>query len=142
MPGPVPNRSDDLSRERDANRGDRSPITKGELRPVVVPHADPEWHPIADKLYRSLKSSGQSDFYQNSDWALAYSLCDDLSHFKQSGKRSAQMAQTIYSALSNLLVSEGDRRRVRIELSAPEAEEEPASVTAIDAYKKQLGVAN
>ena len=65
MPGPVPNRTTDLSRERDANRGGRPPITKGELRPVVdVLAPDEEWHPIAKHLYLSLAASGQSDFYQ------------------------------------------------------------------------------
>lgn len=149
--GPVPNRSTDLSRERDANRGDRPPITKGELRPVVIPHMDPDWHPISKMLWKSLKSSGQADFYQNSDWAFAWSLCEDLSMYKKPlvskdgeeyHKRSGQMLQTIYAAMERLLVTEGDRRRVRIELSAPESEEEPASVTAIADYKQGLGLVN
>ncbi|MGW3738268.1 phage terminase small subunit [Streptomyces sp. NPDC005148] len=82
----------------------------------------------------------QSNFYQNSDWALAYVPCDDLSHYKKSAKRSAQMAQTLYSALGNLLVAERDRRRVRIELQEPEEETTPASVLAIADYKQELGV--
>jgi len=149
MPGPVPNRSTDLSRERDANRGDRAPITKGELRPVVIPHMDHSWHPISKMLWKSLKTSGQADFYQNSDWAFAYSLCEDLSMYKNPSvskdgeeyhKRSGQMLQTIYASMERLLVTEGDRRRVRIELSAPISEEEPASVTAIADYKQGLGL--
>ncbi|MFH8414367.1 hypothetical protein ACH4B9_14635 [Streptomyces collinus] len=110
------------------------------MRPVRIPRADPDWHPIAKELYDSLKKSGQADFYQQSDWAYAKALIDDLSHYKKSGKRSAQMAQTIYSALGNLLVTEGDRRRVRIELQEPEPEETPAAVLAIADYKKDLGV--
>lgn len=136
--GPVPNRSDDLSRERDANRGDRMPIAKGELRPVRIPHADPEWHPIARKFYDSLKTSGQSDFYQNSDWAYAFSLCDDLSLYKKSGKRSSMMFAAINTAMTNLLVTEADRRRARIELSAPEDEGESAAVLAIADYRAAL----
>ncbi|WP_444875864.1 phage terminase small subunit [Streptomyces achromogenes] len=49
-------------------------------------------------------------------------MCEDLSYCKKSGKRSGQMLQTIYSAFERLLVAEGDRRRVRIELHEPEPE--------------------
>ncbi|MEU8621410.1 hypothetical protein [Streptomyces sp. NPDC048623] len=115
-------------------------MTRGEMKPVKIPNADRDWHPIARRLWDSLKSSGQADFYQNSDWAFAYSLCEDLSHYKKSGKRSGQMLQTIYSAFERLLVAEGDRRRVRIELQEPEPEETPAAVLAIADYKKDLGL--
>lgn len=147
--GPVPNRSDDLARPRDRKGGDQPEITKGELRPVRIPRADPEWHSIAKMLWNSLKKSGQSDFYQQSDWAFAYSLCDDLSYYKnplktrdgiEYHKRSPEMAKAIYSAMERLLVTEGDRRRVRIELSEPDNDEEPAAVLAIADYKSALGV--
>ncbi|WP_406192387.1 hypothetical protein OH733_05380 [Streptomyces griseus] len=87
-----------------------------------------------------MKTSGQADFYQNSDWAFAYSLCEDLSHYKSSGKRSGQMLQTIYSSFERLLVAEGDRRRVRIELTEPAPEQDSAAVVAIADYKKELGL--
>lgn len=140
MPGPVPNHSSDLSRSRDANRSDRPDLVKGTRYDVTIPRADPEWHPAALRLYNSLRSSGQKDFYQNSDWAIAWSLCDDLSHFKKSGKRSAQMAATIYSALTSLLVTEGDRRRARLELTDAIEDEKPASVAVMDDYKQGLGL--
>ena len=138
MPGPVPNHSSDLSRERDANRGDRPELKHGEKRPVTIPHKDQDWHPAAARLYDALKTSGQSDFYQNSDWAVAWSLCDDLSNFKKAGRPSAQMAAVIYSTLSNLLVTEGDRRRARIELTDAMEDIKPASVAAMDKYRKGL----
>jgi hypothetical protein len=140
--GPVPNRESDLARPRSRKGKEHAePVTKGELRKVTVPTADSAWHPIARKLWDSLKTSGQADFYQNSDWAYAYSVCDDLSHFKKSGQRSSMMAQVIYSAMSNLLVTEADRRRVRIELHEPEAGEDEASVTAINNARAKLGLA-
>ncbi|MFB8351003.1 phage terminase small subunit [Streptomyces niveus] len=138
--GPIPNREEDLARPRSRKGTDEQDAKKGLMRKVAVPRADPEWHPIAKQLYDSLRKSGQADFYQQSDWAYAYALCDDLSHYKNSSKRSAQMAQTLYAALGNLLVTEGDRRRVRIELQEPEVETTSASVLAIADYKKDLGV--
>lgn len=145
----MPNRSEDLSRERDANRGDRPEITKGTLYPVTIPEPDPEWHDIAKMLWDSLAQSGQSAYYQQSDWAFAYSLCEDLSFYKnplisrdgvEYHKRSGQMLQTIYSAMERLLVTEGDRRRVRIELSEPESEEDQAAVLMLADYQKDLGL--
>jgi hypothetical protein len=140
LPGPIPNREADLARPRERQGSNIQPVTKGELKPVTVPDPDPSWHPIATRLYESLRSSGQADFYQNSDWAFAMSVCDDLSHYKKSLKRSGQMLQTIYAALERLLVTEGDRRRVRIELREPEDDTEPAAVLAIADYKRDLGL--
>ncbi len=110
------------------------------MRKVTIPHGDKDWHPIAKKLYDALKTSGQADFFQNSDWAFAYSLCDDLSYYKKSGKRSGQMLQSIMSAMERLLVTEADRRRARIELHEPEDDSTPASVLAIADYKAELGL--
>ncbi|ATI18706.1 hypothetical protein SEA_DAUDAU_5 [Streptomyces phage Daudau] len=138
--GPVPNRESDLARPRSRKGSDEQETKRGMMKPVVVPRADPDWHEAAKKLYDSLKKSGQSDFYQQSDWAYAWALMDDFSHYKKSSKRSAQMAQTLYSALGNLLVTEGDRRRVRIELQEPEPETTSASVLAIADYKRELEV--
>ena len=147
MSGPVPRRSEDLARPRERKGGDQVPVTKGQLRPVRIPAADPKWHPIAKRLYNACKTSGQSDFYQNSDWMMLWSVCEDLSFYKtprvsrdgeEYSKRSGQMLQTIYTAMERLLVTEGDRRRVRIELSAPEEEGESAAVLAIADYRAEL----
>lgn len=139
MPGPVPNRSDDLARPRERKGGNQIPVTKGTARPYTIPDPDPEWHPIALMLWESLTLSGQRDFYQQSDWAFAYSICDDLSEYKKAGRRSAQMLGTIYSAMTSLLVTEGDRRRIRIELSE-EPEEDDSDNIVIGDLKSRLRV--
>jgi hypothetical protein len=70
-----------------------APAVIGERKPVRIPAADPNWHPIAKRMYNSYRSSGQSDLWQNSDWAFAYSLCDDLSRYKnqEDGASSASL---------------------------------------------------
>lgn len=147
--GPVPNREADLARPRERKGSEIVPVSSGELRPVTIPVMDKDWHPIAKMLWKALKTSGQSDWYQNSDWAFAFSLCDDLSAYKEPTvardgseymKRSPEMLKAIYTAMERLLVTEGDRRRVRIELSPPEPEQEPASVVAIADYRQDLGL--
>lgn len=142
MPGPVPNRTEDLARPRERKGSDIQSVTKGKARDVVVPRvSDREWHPIAKRVWDAAKTSGQSDFYQNSDWAILYSLCDDLSHYKKSGNRSSVMLAAIMSGLTNLLLTEGDRRRARLELEAEVPDEQDAELFAIDGYRDMLGAA-
>lgn len=137
MAGPIPERTEFLAEPRKAERGE---VTKGTLRPVNIPTGDPGWHPVAMRVWDAMKNSGQADFYQESDWAFAYSLMDDLSYYKNSGKRSGQMLQSIYSAMERLLLTEADRRRARIELSEPEDKGEAASVTAINNARAALNL--
>lgn len=146
MSGPVPKRESELARPRSRKGAEQQPVTKGVMRPVSIPRADKSWHPIAKMFWESLKKSGQSDFYQQSDWAFAYSLADDLSAYKNAtwangdAKRSPEMLKALLQGMERLLVAEGDRRRVRIELHEPPDESESAAVIAIADYKQELGV--
>lgn len=141
MPGPMRNRPEDLSRGRDAERGDRAPIGKGTLRPVEnVPAPGEDWCELAKELYLSAAESGQADFYQKSDWMLWWSLCEDLDYYKRMGKRSGQMLQTIYSTMTELLVTEGARRKANVILTDPEPEEDDAAVLALADYRSELGM--
>lgn len=150
--GPIPNRSDDLARDRSRKGGDTGPEVKvGQMRPVRIPEADPDWHDIAVMIWDSLMESGQADFFQQSDWAYAYSLCDDVSHYKSAGRvnkhtgefeayRSPEMLKAIQSAMASLLMTEGERRRARVELTQIEPEKTSAAVLAIAQYQEDLGI--
>lgn len=150
--GPIGNRSDDLARDRSRKGGDTGPEMKfGQMMPVRIPDADPEWHAIAVMIWDSLIDSGQADFYQQSDWAYAYSLCDDVSHYKNAGRwnkhsgafeayRSPEMLKAIQSAMASLLMTEGERRRARVELTQVEPEKSSAAVLAIAQYQADLGI--
>lgn len=124
--GPIPNRSDDLSPSGARNR--RSPgqeVTKGVARPVEVPHLpeiSEDWHQLAKTMFASVANSGQADYYQSGDYAVLWLLCDEINYHLTSGKRSAERLQAILSGLGSLMVTEGDRRRLRLELGeAPES---------------------
>lgn len=132
-------RSEDLTRASNANRPDRPEVKYGELRPVKVKKADPKWHPIAKMIYESFRTSGQADYCQQSDWAYAWLLCDQISDFKTAAKPSAMMFAAIQSGLHSLLITEADRRRARIELSRPVKEDDTAG-DAVRRYKRSLGV--
>ncbi|WP_201790394.1 hypothetical protein [Prescottella equi] len=103
----------------------------------VQPAGDPRWHPIAAALWEALGESGQAQFYEPSDWAFAFSLMDDLSYYKSAERRSGQMLQSIYSAFERLLVTEGDRRRARVELErADSAPVDDENVAIMDDYRR------
>lgn len=96
--------------------------------------------------------SGIADFYQASDYAYAHIVFSELSVYRRKGvnretgeeypthKPSGQMFQAIMSALTSLGMTEGDRRRMRIELESP-AEESDAEILAIAEYEADLGLA-
>ena len=137
--GPIPKRTEDLKGHRSQEELDA--VDKVEVYgKVTAPTPDPDWHPIATQLYLSLEKSGQAKYYEPSDWAIAYSLMDDLSHFKSSPARSGQMHSSIMTALTSLLVTEGDRRRLSLELTRKDAPDLKSndSVTVMDEWKNRL----
>ena len=136
--GPIPQPDESLARKRTRKGGEVKPLTVGERLPTKAPRANAAWHPIAKQLFNAAKTSGQSVYYQNTDWWLLYSLCDDLSVYKSKDYRSGQMLQTIMSSMERLLITEGDRRRVRIELQEAPTPKPTLTVVGLDLYRERL----
>lgn len=136
--GPVGKRSDQRHGHR--TESEKALTEKVEVFGVVEPpDADPEWHEKARSLFESLRGSGQSGFYEPSDWQYARVLCQLLSdEFERGNGPRAVMVQTIMSGLSSLLVTEGDRRRVRLELERDQDVPEDAAVAALDDYRSRV----
>ncbi len=103
--------------------------------------SDELWHPIAREWFDSLSQSGQSRFFEPSDWALARLGAEMMSSLCSADKPSAQMLMSLLSLTSSLLSTEGDRRRLRLELArGPQIDEdEEASVSALADYRNRLG---
>lgn len=146
----MPEREQNLARPRSRKGSDQQETKRGTMLPVSIPDADPDWHPIATMLWESLLTSGQKDFFQNTDWVFAYSLCEDITRYKESYvnsygetayKRSPEMLKAIQAGMGSLLVTEGDRRRLRVELAEPPQESKPAAVAVMDDYRKGLAAA-
>ena len=132
--GPVPKRSEERARR---NKVDTTQVVMtGEVR---VPDPDPNWHPVARMIWDSLPESGQARFYEPSDWAYAYLLMGEISRMKLARRHSAQMLQAVQAGLGDLLLTEGDRRRVRMEIMRQKPTENPdgqlASVTRLDRHR-------
>ncbi len=116
MPGPVPKRSD----ERIRRNSDIIDTEKLEVYgDVVVPPLNMpfEAHPMVVDFYDSLIISGQARYYEPSDWEFARVACFILQNILTHPRPSPEMYKAFQSAMSNLLVTEGDRRRLRIEIA-------------------------
>lgn len=124
---------------------------------VEAPLADPEWHPVAAAWFASLADSGQSRFYEPSDWATAVVLAESISRELKPqplvigvGKdavlemvsmppKAASVAAWL-KGMTALLATEGDRRRSALELHRPAGNGEEASdVTWLDDARARLG---
>lgn len=139
--GPVGKRSNQLHGHRSQAEMDEYEKVTVDEPPAVMPDPEPGWHQIAKGWYLSLKESGQSRFYEPSDWATAKYVAEAMSKNLNAGRFSGQLFAAIMSGMSNLLVTEGDRRRVKLELERSGALEDPdevASVTAISDWQRKL----
>lgn len=135
MPG-VPKREDQRRRRNKPT----TPVTKARgAANVPIPAADADWHPIAAAWYASLPVSGQSVFYEPSDWATAHFVAEGMSRNLTGGRFSADLFRSVLAGASSLMVTEGDRRRLRIELDRQVADpDEDAAATALDDYRDRL----
>lgn len=135
MPGPPPKRDAERARTNEPASG---AARHGELRPVNIPNADRKnWHPRAISWYESLKTSGQSDYFQDSDWATAKIVCDYLTQWYER-PRAMDMAN-IMGLMAQLGTTEGSRRQIlRVELDQPVVEEKSAQLVAIESYRDVL----
>lgn len=120
----------------------------GDMFPVKVPPVSGNWHPRAKALYRSLKTSGQSAYYQNSDWEMARIACDLLTIcYEAKGPggvptpfyKCTMMVAEINEMLKQLGATEGARRTaMRVELDVPLPDEESAEEKALASFYANL----
>lgn len=119
------------------------PANVGTHREVpVIPTANPNWLPQARSWYNSLPLSGQSAFYEASDWATAVSAAQML----DTGLRTTNGAILAnFVRLSERLgVTHLDRVRARIVLDDPESEDqdEDAADNIIRGWQARLDARN
>lgn len=141
MAGPIPKRTEERTRRnKQTESGASNEVSKGVATDVTWPKADPTWDDFTKDWYNGLKKSGMSAYYQQSDVAMARIIANEMSIYQRESRRSSMMFAALMTAMTGLGVTEGERRRMRIELEAPKELTKSASVTAIEGYKKALGV--
>lgn len=111
---PLPKRTTELLGHR--SKAELEAVTKVEIRGgVKIPAANPRWHDIAHDLYAASIQSGQTRWYEPTDWVMLQLACDELTDYLN-GRRSGMKLQILLQLLSSLMVTEGDRRRLRMEV--------------------------
>lgn len=135
--GPVPKRSEErIRRNKEYQDIDRVDM----VGDVEVPQLGiPDAHPMIVDFYESLKQSGQAKYYEPSDWQFARYTMHFADRLVKSGKPSSQMLAAVNNALQDLLVSEGQRRRVRMEVEREQAKGEVVDVAAMFRERMEQG---
>lgn len=111
--GPAPARSDERRRRNQPS----TPTDKVEVAgEVEIPDPLEEWHPTAVSWYRSLADSGQSRFYEPTDWQAAHFCAGLMSQALLDEKPNAQLVAQVRGLMTDLLVTEGARRRAGMEI--------------------------
>lgn len=130
--GPAPKRSSQRRRQNKTESVTKAPagaVTCGE--PLGGEHTEQAWW-----FWEALRSSGQARFYEPSDWAAAELVVIAIDVFVE--RPSAMMLASINSAMASLLVTEGDRRRARLELERePPQDGVSDGVANFDDYRRR-----
>lgn len=154
--GPPPKRSGERRRRNkdviEIETVDLAEITTLE---VEIPKADPEWCDMVKRFYTSFARSGQALFYEPSDWMTIYTVMDQIDRllapqpikigqgedarveFHTVPMQGGQLT-AILKALASVLATEGDRRRLRMEI---EREKQKTPQTNADATVTDISTA-
>lgn len=135
-PGPIPKRSEERIRR---NKGEE--ITRIEaVGSVECPNLDIDnAHPIVQSMWDSLEQSAQSIYYEPSDWEFARYTMHFANQLLHSSRPSAQMLQVVNAAFADLLVSEGSRRRVRLEVERNKSTADVVDIADLFRERMQQG---
>lgn len=141
MAGPIPKRDAERTRRNKPENEGSVSLAKGTAYGGDPFPTKDHWHEMAKEWYQSLSDSGIAAFYERSDWATAMIVAEELTHYLNSptGRRSAQMLTALFTMMTSLGATEGDRRRMRIELEKPQVEIQSTGVTELANYKSKLG---
>lgn len=130
--GPPPKRES----QRRRNNKPVVPVTKAvSSGEVAGPELEGDHSDLGRRWWEALRRSGQSQFFEPSDWAQARIAVVAIDVFAE--KPSAALLLAINTASVGLLVTEGERRRLHIELErAPAAgSEQDAAISDLADYR-------
>ena len=142
--GPIPKREDERIRR---NVAVDPTVTIQAIGKVEIPELgdvsfEGEIHPLIIDMYESMKESAAVSFYEPTDWQYArltlHTLNAELIASRNQGRPvGAMKISSINQMLSALLLTEGDRRRVRLEIERAPASKETGKVLDVTDMLKQ-----
>lgn len=95
---------------------------------------------LGRKWYESLRTSGQSIYYTDSDWTAAMIQAKAIQAFEENP--TASMLAAINNGLGSLAATEGERRKLNLELERDGGTEEAGDVSWIDDARSRLRAAD
>lgn len=142
--GPIPKRDDERIRR---NIPEHPTVTVRAIGAVDIPELGDisfmgEIHPLVTDMYQSMKDSACVKFFEATDWAYArlalHTLNAELVSAQQQGRPIGAMKTTaINQMLSALLLTEGDRRRARLEIERSQTADGGGKVLDVTDMLKQ-----
>lgn len=144
--GPVPKRDEERVRR---NIPEDPTVTVKMPGAVTVPDLGDvshlgETHPIVVEMYDSMRESASVKYFEPTDWQFArltlYTLNQELISAQHNGRPVGAMKLTaINQMLSALLLTEGDRRRARLEIErAPSGDSGGKVLDVTDMLRQRL----
>lgn len=134
--GPAPKRSTQRRRQNKTE-----PVDKVQAEgKVKVPAVSAHWHPIAKAWFKALAESGQAVYFEPSDWQAARFVAESMTQNLKAKRFSAQLFAAVWAAMGDLLTTEADRRRARIEIERETGKKQstPAgAVPSLDDYRRR-----
>lgn len=129
--GRTPKRSEERMGHR--SKAEMAAVQKVPVQAGVVdqPPSDPEWHPLAQDWYESLAESGQSIFFEPSDWAAARYLAAIMTRNITAPRFNAQLFGSLWTAMNDLMTTEASRRRLRLELERDTTDSDAAAKASV-----------
>jgi hypothetical protein len=105
-----------------------------------IPEANEQWMPQARSWYNSLRLSGQSEFFEASDWATAICAAQAYDIFLRT--YNAAIFASFVRLSERLGACILDRKRGRVELEDPEPQDadEDAADEAVQGWQRRLSV--
>jgi len=161
MPGPPPKKdAERRRRNKTPDNGGLSAIPATVVNvdellvgEVEIPAPDPDWHPIATMVYEAQMRSGQVIWMEPSDWSMLWLLCESISRdFGEQVVGITEDGQVVKAEIplkgaslsaylkgfNELLVAEGGRRKLRLELERKKRLDEAATGgTVTDIVKRR-----
>lgn len=107
---------------------------------VSRPEPPEHWHSHVVAMWDALAESGQAQFYESSDWQFGFLLMERMSRLLDRDDPAPAAWRGVDEGLARLLVTEGDRRRMRLELertsSKAQAQDAQAEATISDIRRR------
>lgn len=135
--GPVPKRSDlRIRRNKPVIEIDKVEV----LGDVKIPDLDiDDPHPMVVDIYESLTHSGQAYYYEPSDWQYARFAMHFANQLLKTGRPGSQLLAVVQQMFTDLLISEGSRRRMRMEVERNKSSDDGKVIDISDVYRQKLG---